>query len=392
MTTNNSFNPERLDFARKRRGLTKRQLAESVGISPKTLNRYESLKNVPDEAMLASLSNVLEFPESFFLKSDIEIPPIGGISFRSLSTLSAKVRDRAVAAGGIGLEFATAWMDRRYNLPQVSIPRFPLGTMEPEFAAMGIRDMWGLGQRPISNMIHLLESKGVRVFSLAEDARSVDAFSFWHDNTPFVFLNTKKTAERSRMDAAHELGHLVLHSQTSPQKNRRVEEEAHAFGSAFLMPHDGFIASVTRNATIDQMIVDKKRWKVSLAALAYRMHKTGMLSKHYYKMAFVEIGRRGYRTNEPDSIPRETSKLLGMVFALARQKGITIHDIAEELAVYPNDLADLFFGLAPMPVPVTGQPNVLSHNAERISHSRPVSHPPLTSLSGGLATSDDRCK
>ena len=154
MKTNESFNPERLDFARKRRGLTKGQLAEFVGISPKTLNRYESFKYVPDEAMMARLSNVLGFPESFFKKSDIEIPPVEGISFRSLTSLSAKVRDQAVAAGGVGLEFATSWMDKRYNLPQTDIPKIPLGTMEPEFAAMGIRDSWGLGQRPIANMIH----------------------------------------------------------------------------------------------------------------------------------------------------------------------------------------------------------------------------------------------
>ena len=392
MATSEFFNPKRLDFARKRRGLTKRQLAESVGITRQTLNTYESLKNVPDEAMLARLSNVLDFPESFFLKSDIEIPLVGGISFRSLSSLSAKVRDRAVTAGGIGLEFATTWMDERYNLPQTDIPRFPLGTMEPEFAAMSVRDSWGLGQRPVSNMIHLLESKGVRVFSLAEDARSVDAFSFWHNDTSFVFLNTKKTAERSRMDAAHELGHLVLHSQTSPQKNRKAEEEAHAFGSAFLMPHDGFIVSVTRNATIDQMIVDKKKWKVSLAALAYRMHKTGMLSRHYYKMAFMEISRRGYRTDEPDSIPRETSKLLGMVFALARQKGITIYDIAEELSVHPKELVDLFFGLTLMPIPDAGPPSASSRNADRTPSSISDPRPQLKSIPGGLAGGNDQRK
>ena len=55
-------------------------------------------------------------------------------------------------------------------------------------------------------MLHVLEAKGVRVFSLAENTRNVDAFSSWREERPFVFLNMQKTAERSRFDAAHELG------------------------------------------------------------------------------------------------------------------------------------------------------------------------------------------
>ena len=194
------------------------------------------------------------------------------------------------------------------------------------------------------------------------------------------------------MDAADELGHLVLHSQTGPQKNRKAEVEAHAFGSAFLMPRDGFIVSVTRNATINQMIVDKKRWKVSLAALAYRMRKTGMLSRHYYTMAFMEISRRGYRTDNPDSIPRETSKPLGVVFSLARQKEITIYDIAEELSVHPKELVDLFFRLTLMSIPDAGYPSASSRNAGQIPSSISAPRPQFKSIPGGLAGSDDQHK
>ncbi|MEK2654790.1 ImmA/IrrE family metallo-endopeptidase [Pseudomonas aeruginosa] len=47
---------------------------------------------------------------------------------------------------------------------------------------------------------------------MAEETSQVNAFSCWRRGvTPFVFLNTQKSAEASRFDAAHELGHLVLH-------------------------------------------------------------------------------------------------------------------------------------------------------------------------------------
>lgn len=50
-------------------------------------------------------------------------------------------------------------------------------------------------------MIHLLEKHGVKVFFLSENTADIDAFSFWKDNIPYIFLNTKKTGERSRFDA-----------------------------------------------------------------------------------------------------------------------------------------------------------------------------------------------
>ena len=67
-------------------------------------------------------------------------------------------------------------------------------------------------------------------------------FSHWQGDVPFIFLNTTKTAERSRMDAAHELGHLVLHAHTGGGSTKPHEDEAQAFAAAFLMPKAPFIA------------------------------------------------------------------------------------------------------------------------------------------------------
>jgi hypothetical protein len=54
------------------------------------------------------------------------------------------------------------------------------------------------------------------VFSLSVDAAEVEAFSMWKEGAPFIFLNTGKSAEHGRFDAAHELGHLVLHRHEAP--------------------------------------------------------------------------------------------------------------------------------------------------------------------------------
>ena len=86
----------------------------------------------------------------------------------------------------------------------------------------------GVGARgqPIPHVLHLLESRGVRVFSLVRSVE-MSALSRFGSYRPFICLRTDKTAERSIFDMAHELGHLVLHRNTTP-RGREVERQADA--------------------------------------------------------------------------------------------------------------------------------------------------------------------
>ncbi len=215
------FNPSRLDLARRRRGLTKTVLAERAGISTRILTAYAMLEKDPSAETVAQLSQVLSFPTSFFYGGDVDEPPVDASSFRALTRLTARQRDQALGSGAVALLFSD-WIASRFELPEQSVPTYK--AVDAETAADAVRREWGLGSRPIKNMVHQLEAHGVRVFSLSEDCREVDAYSFWRASTPYVFLNTLKSAERSRMDAAHELGHLVMHSLGGP-RGRDAERE-----------------------------------------------------------------------------------------------------------------------------------------------------------------------
>ena len=258
-----------------------------------------------------------------------------------------------LATGTLGLSLSD-WIDERFNLPSVTIP--DVQTSDPEMAAAETRRRWGLGKRPIKNLIHLLEFHGIRVFSLAEDTIKVDAYSFWRNDTPHIFLNTQKSAERSRMDAAHELGHLILHTQSSPQRDRRAEKEAQQFGSALLMPRESVIAETRRGASLQEIRRAKKFWNVSVANLTYRMHEVGMLSEYQYRMRFMEISHKRFHVEEPDPSPRETSQLLEKVFLALRERGVTITDVARDLCIHPEELSKLLSGLVRMPLPIATPP------------------------------------
>jgi Zn-dependent peptidase ImmA (M78 family) len=342
MIDGSEFNSLRLSLARRRRGLKKTQLASLIGVDLRSITAYEGGEFAPDDGRLDRIADVLRFPRSFFFGPDLEELDPDIASFRAMKSMSAAQRDVALGSGTIAL-MLNEWFEERFELPAADLP--DLSTEDdPEGAAETLRRLWDLGQLPIRNVVHLLESRGVRVFSLAIDAKQVDAFSMWHGSTPFVFLNTRKSSEHSRFDAAHELGHLVLHRHGSPQ-GQDAERQANAFASAFLMPRSGVIARAPRFVTVDHLVQLKKAWIVSVAALAYRMHSLRLLSDWHYRQLAIQIAKRGYRRSEPHEAPRETSQVLAKIFATLRDDGIGKSSIASQLNLVTNEVDQLVFGL-----------------------------------------------
>lgn len=165
-------------------------------------------------------------------------------------------RSAALATGEIGIDVGN-WLSEEFNLPEPDLPDMSYDS-HAETAARSLRQEWGLGEKPVASMIALLEAKGVRVFALCEETRNVDAFSFWKDGIPHVFLNTMKPAEQGFMDAAHERGHRVLHPNGNILKGRNVEQEANAFATRFLMPYEDVLGRVPCVPSVDCILVNKK--------------------------------------------------------------------------------------------------------------------------------------
>lgn len=336
-----AFNPSRLNVARKRRGMSKAALAKAINSGLRILGYYETGEKAPSEETIQALSKVLQFPPDFFYGNDIEEIAVDSASFRSLSTMTASLRDASLASGALSVELAK-WIETRFDLPKPNIPT--LRQTDPETAAEILRTEWGIGQRPIKNAIHLAELNGVRVFSLPIDSASVDAFSVWHNETPFVFLNPMKSGERGRMDVFHEIGHLCMHGHGIP-RSRQAELEADRFASALLMPAQDVLANIPGAFSLKVIHKLKKRWKVSASSLVVRLRALNVISEWQYRTLFIELSESGQRTNELDGIPRESSQIIGKVFDALRSDGVTRNSIARDLNITPSELNSLIAGL-----------------------------------------------
>ena len=353
MTSALPFNHERLLLARRRRRMTAAALAQKAGLTRTHLSRLEKGRNEPMPETLEALARALRYPTAFLTRPDAPEVDADAVSFRSLKSASVRERDAARAAGAIGVDVA-CWLDGAFSLPAPDLPDLSF-ELAPAAAARALRQHWGLGERPIASMVALLEAKGVRVFSLGEDIQAVDAFSFWNDGTPFVFLNRMKTAERDSQDAAHELGHLVLHRGGHLPRGRDAEREANTFAASFLMPQEDVRARVGANPSVQRILSLKARWRVSAMALAYRCHQLRLLTDWAYRSVCIDLSQRGYRSGEPQGMERDTSRVWKQVFDQLWREGQSRSRIARDLALPEDELLRLTFGLTPTaPRPETG--------------------------------------
>lgn len=332
----NLLDPTRIETARMRRGLTKVELARLLSVTSRTIATYET-EGASSHAG-SRLADALGFPLEYFYRAPLVEIVANDVSFRAGSRVAAKAKDAAVASGRNGLE-VDAWISEKFHLPKEDVPR--LEGLAPEQAARMLRQEWGLGVKPLPNLVQLLESKGIRVFGLPPSAAAVDAFSFWSGALPFVFSARRRTPEGVRFDLAHELGHLVMHSAKSKTFMMGTEEEREAdrFASEFLIPESGVLDYLPSHTTVDDVLSVKMYFQVSAMALARKGWSAGRLTDWSYRQICAELTRRGYRTAEPGgTTSHERSRVFGFVFSRDREQRLTPKMLADELALPEDDV------------------------------------------------------
>jgi Zn-dependent peptidase ImmA (M78 family)/DNA-binding XRE family transcriptional regulator len=337
------LNPDRVELVRKRLGLTKIGFAERLGVDRKVIQRFEAGDAELPEHALTNLVSASQYPIEFFSGPSPEYPNPDGVSFRSLRSLTARSRDASQAAGSLAFMFDD-WISDRYGRPEANLDLVPMNDQNPAEAAARVRAHWGIGSRPIGNAVNLLETNGIRVFSLAEETRHLDAYSLWRDDKPYIFLNMTKTMERTRHDAFHELGHLVMHRHTG-SKHKMAEFEADTFASAFLMPEEDLKAEIPYFRSLDHLIEKKRRWGVSAASLNFALNRINRISDWNYRGNYIALGKIG-KSVEPNPLPPETSQIWTKILRDLWTRGLPLSRIAHELHLPEKELNDLLFGIA----------------------------------------------
>lgn len=355
------FNGERLKIARMWRNLSATQLADLTGFSRQTISMLENGKLMnPEFATVQKLSEKLEFPFTFFLEETKININESTTYFRSLLTTNKKYRveqEEKIKFIAIVYNMLSEYLEfEKVNLPQIPT------NATPQEAANILREYWGLGNRPIENIVYLAESNGLIVTDFETATGDVDAFSHKitsDDMETYLigYSKNKRTAVRIHFDVAHEIGHILLHNWREDlecidkEEFKEIELQAHAFASAFLLPEDEFRKDVSPYATNLAYYTElKKTWKVSIAAMIRRAKDLDIITADDYSRLMRNMQKQGIRKIEPlddELVTAEPSLLRQAIKLLFDQKVFTPNEFLEELSreygvtLYPKDIETL---------------------------------------------------
>lgn len=339
-----AFDRGRLRTARELRGRSQSEVAQAVGVTPTAISQFENGHSRPAGATLTRLADHLDVPVRFFESRGPAVEEEPAAFFRSLRRTTVGQRRKNVAAISLLHDLVEA-IEERVTLPDVRVPRLDHLTDgdDIEKAASEARESMGLSpDGPVANVVLAMERHGVVVARYQVMADTVDAFSVRY-RRPVVVLGTdKRLRDRSRFDAAHELGHLVLGHGVDHVGTKEAEAQAHRFAAAFLMPANSIRVALPARADWSALVSLKAHWQVSIAALLKRAHTLEVISTTTYTQAMKTMSIRGWRRDEPGNLGApERPVLLGEAVRVAQENGTTLSDLADEAGLPLSDLERL---------------------------------------------------
>jgi Zn-dependent peptidase ImmA (M78 family)/transcriptional regulator with XRE-family HTH domain len=342
-TGSGRFEPARLTQARVRLGVSKTDLAGEVGVSAAAIGQYEAGVNSPRPEVLHRLARALEVRPGFF---DVGRPlariDTVNAHFRSLRSARVSDRQKALATATMVWELTFA-LERYVKLPDVDLPVVPVG-MTPAAAAVALREQWALPEGPVKHLVATAESRGVVVaLRPLGEIDAVDAFSVVIVDRPIIVTTPRRSENvfRHRFSIAHEIGHLLLHSD-SGEPSAAIEKQADEFAAAFLTPAAAMDAALPQR--LDLAALDRlgRTWGVSPHSLVRRMVERGRTTESSARRAYQRLAMTDDPAVDPTSgYPGEMPTLLKKATELAGDHGTGVSALAEALRLSPAQVRDL---------------------------------------------------
>ena len=328
---------EVLETVRRSQGLTQEQLAVKAGITQAALSRYENNLRDPDDDALTAVADSLGVTVAFLRHAR---------RARAGMAIDVHMRRRATAPPGVWRQLEAQLNVHRWHashlFEEVSIraeqhvPSLDPLEVPPEDAARMVRAQWRMPAGPVRGLAQWLEAAGCLLMLEDFGTSRVDGLSQWVGDHPLILYNDLVATDRVRLTLAHELGHLVLHSNIDGSED--LEAEANAFAAEFLMPADVIRASL-RNLKLGRLIDLKREWGVSMQALVERAYQLNLLSQTQRTSMYKMFSARGWRTREPGStdlaperpeLPQEIARAL-LARGLSAQEVATISGFSDPL-------------------------------------------------------------
>lgn len=353
---------QRVKELRIRSGLSQEALAQKAGIAPSTLSEIESARYSPRLTTVALLAESLNIPLASLLRP--EPNPIEA-HLRAIET------PQNVSA-------LQQWAERFHRYAQleallitnqITAPAYT--GIFPEEVAESERARLQLSHEPIDDLVGIIESAGMRVIGAELPETDIDGALFYIDSArpAYALVNISKPPLRQRFTLAHGYGHFLLHRgitkiDRAVYKGEDIaEKEANLFASAFLIPEEGVRKTLeefgfkrAKRVSVLLWIILKRRFRVSIPALAWRLYNLKVISNQELKWALEEGSLLRKIEHElmgtmpdPPPIPTLTDRMVSLTLLAWTQEKIsdtftaqilerTLAKILEYLNALPMDI------------------------------------------------------
>jgi len=332
-----------LKYYRLKNALSKKELAEHVGVSPMAISNYENGKRKPDMELLKQMAMKLGVRVSDFLAIRNEKLMFCHGEFRKNSALS-------VAQQEYVRESVEEYFNRFMTIVEILggdvLPKAPDAAVlklsgGSEDDAQSLRKHLNLAvDGPIDNLIDILENKGILVYVCEIDTDKFSGMSGLVNGCPYIVINKKMSPERIRSTVVHELAHLMF-KWPNNLEYRKIEDLSTAVSGAFLFPKSDAIRElgVHRTAVSKDMLLVAQEYGISMYMLVKRAQLSGIISASVEKEFYIEASKAGWRKNEPHRIQSEDPTLFKQfVYRAVNEHEISMQRGAELLRVPYDDM------------------------------------------------------
>jgi Zn-dependent peptidase ImmA (M78 family)/transcriptional regulator with XRE-family HTH domain len=341
-------------------GTSQRALAAAVGLDPPTLSKALSGKRGFKPLELALISEKLGIPVQELLADQAEGAERESVLAR-VQPDSSPVAEKALARVRQMLELNELLSDLGFTALPVHMPRRP-GRGQPyqqgELLAQQLRSQAGLGdadlQTDVSQLAADIEDKFNVDVAIEPLEPGLDGLAITRRGYSLIMVSSSIAAHRQRYTLAHELGHLLagdhgdIIDENINYSKTPEETRANAFAAAFLMPANALrTAFGDQSVPTEQLIADLlARYRVSLDALAFRLHNLGIINAAerdtVRRMSSARISLRQGRANDLQARHdrRWPGGLLRRAVEAYVQGRISIRPIAQLVNIDPDALLE----------------------------------------------------
>ena len=326
----------RLREARREVGLSTRAVAvklpDRLAVSHATIASYENGVTVPPVDVLAALADIYVRPLNWFLEKRETLSCFRYRNLPSRVRLTERRQFEAITGKWIDAYFNLERHLKSHPVRRHSAAPSPEDDLPDVLAAKVRREFLHLtDDQPIQNVVTVLESFSTWALEL-KASFGIDGAATRRGEEFIVVLNPDVANDRVRMNAAHELAHVLYDGckQQFGLTDDDVEKRAYVFASSLLLP-ESQLKSAFEGKSFLKLIQYREKFGISLAAMIYMAEKARVINTTTSRWLWSEMLRRGWRQNKPGYVWRDRAISFEIMLESAIQSRLMTWSDAERV-------------------------------------------------------------